>query len=295
MKECKILIVGAGKLGEALSRKLCDMCVLHAIIDRSGKYIPDSPGFVYKFDKIEKAKTLFADLDGNYVLFAVSDSSVAECALEFGAIFGDHVKNFTAIHFSGLMRRDVLAELEKKGTKTAACHPFQTFYSYTPELFNEVAWGIETDNLSRENAVVFINLLSGKPYELTAKALANKAAYHAAGAAVSNYLTSAFALAKSIAKSIDLPDYAFFPKIAETTILNSLEALDGDYPLTGPIARSDSSAIVAHLNALKNEPRLFAAYKSAALSALEIAFSYDKISEYNYLIMKTAIEESKCK
>jgi predicted short-subunit dehydrogenase-like oxidoreductase (DUF2520 family) len=207
--ESTIAIVGRGRMGPALARALS--AAGHSVLGPLGRG---------------------ADAAGaSVVLLCVPDGQIAAAATAIpprdGLVVG---------HCSGATGLDVLAPHEALGL-----HPLMTV---TPEgaAFAGAGCAVagSTDN-ARRTARALAHSLGMRPFEV---ADADRAAYHAAAAIASNFLTTIEAAAERLAATAGVPREALVPLVRAS--VDNWAALGGERALTGPIARGDDATVERH-------------------------------------------------
>ncbi len=185
----------------------------------------------------------------SHVLLAVSDQAIAELA----ARTPNHK---IVVHFSGFQ--------QVKGT--FAAHPLMTFGAepLDQDFYKSIPFVVD-------KGVEFAQILPGLPNEAFELDPALRTRYHALCALAGN---SAFLLWRKISaefRSLGLP-----PGILESYLQQTVTNALGTARATGPVARSDWSAVIKHLDSLRDKPALFAAYRDFLNQA---AFDGQKIPE----------------
>jgi predicted short-subunit dehydrogenase-like oxidoreductase (DUF2520 family) len=175
------------------------------------------------------------DAGADVVLLCVPDTQIAGAAAAIaprdGLIVG---------HCSGATGLDVLAPHEALGL-----HPLMTV---TPDgaAFAGAGCAVagSTDQ-ALETARALANALGMRPFEV---ADGDRAAYHAAAAIASNFLTTIEAAAERLAATAGVPREALVPLVRAS--VENWAALGGERALTGPIARGDDATVARHREAI---------------------------------------------
>jgi predicted short-subunit dehydrogenase-like oxidoreductase (DUF2520 family) len=223
-----IAIVGRGRMGPALARAL----------SAAGRPVVGPLG-------------RGADGAGaGIVLLCVPDGEIAAAANAIaprdGLIVG---------HCSGATGLDVLAPHEALGL-----HPLMTV---TPAGAAFAGTGCavagSTDRALRAARSMAIDL-GMRPFEV---ADADRAAYHAAAAIASNFLTTIEAAAERLAATAGVPREALVPLVRAS--VDNWAALGGARALTGPVARGDEATVARHREAIaERAPDLTGLYDALA-------------------------------
>jgi predicted short-subunit dehydrogenase-like oxidoreductase (DUF2520 family) len=208
-----IAIVGRGRMGPALARALG--AAGHAVLGPLGRGA-DGAG---------------ADV----VLLCVPDGQIAAAARVIapgdGLIVG---------HCSGATGLDVLAPHDALGL-----HPLMTVTAEGGAFAGAGCAVAGSTPHALETARALALALGMQPFEV---ADADRAAYHAAAAIASNFLTTIEAAAERLAATAGVPREALVPLVR--TSVENWAALGGERALTGPIARGDEATVARHREAI---------------------------------------------
>ncbi len=278
-------VIGVGKLGSVLVQALSRKGALNWIIEKSHKAVPfineEINTGIKCYSSINK-KIILPD----FIFLTVNDSGIEDVSDRLADVFGQKLSGKYVIHCSGVLPVSVLESCRRAGAKTACCHPYQTFYEPSPDILNDISWGVETKD-SFDILEKIINNLGGRALKLSYKNKAEKALYHISAVFASNFLSTAVTGSELISSKASLPWNDFLPKIINTTIGNNLKVTDKiRFPLTGPIARADLETIRLHVKTLKKYPSLLNIYCYLSLATLETA-------KINKLITKQKFGEIK--
>jgi predicted short-subunit dehydrogenase-like oxidoreductase (DUF2520 family) len=280
-------IVGAGKLGSILAGIFEQNENLLWIMDKNEaacialkKKLNDENLVISSFDE--------ADIVPDIVFIAVNDDDIESADAELTQIFGAKLRNKSVVHFSGSQSRSVLSNSSSAGAKTAAMHPFQTFFKPSNRLFDKISWGIDAGDAERSLLTGIVSILGGKPVFLSDAAIAHKELYHMSAVISSNYLISLLALSADFAGKAGVSPIDFLPGIIETTVNNFIDSLKNGQPLalTGPVARGEIALIKKHLGALDSEPALQRHYARLGLMTSGVALDHGLIDRDRYQLLK---------
>ncbi len=267
-KETTCGLVGYGKLGTALAKKLSEKFSLLWICDHGVRRKKrDAPKVVF-YEMLEEI-----DLIPEYVFLAVNDDNLESVCVRLSEKFGSELKGKKIIAHSGVLPLKVLDSCASKGAEIFMAHPYQTFYFAEAGVFEGVPWTVRARKNAKE-AENIVERLGGRAFRLDddPKILA---LYHASAVAFSNFTAASIALGEELASLAGIDAKIFALRIIETSIANSLKKISSSSrasaPITGPYARGDLSAAERHLAALADEETLKAAFARFALAASEIA------------------------
>jgi predicted short-subunit dehydrogenase-like oxidoreductase (DUF2520 family) len=225
----RIAVVGAGRLGTALSAALrATGLELHGPL-RRGEPVP---------------------ADATLVLLAVPDGAIASAAQAVppGPVVG---------HCSGAT---TLEPLTAAGHPALSLHPLMTVPAGRPASFAGAAAAVAGSTPEAAGAArALAERLGMEPVTVHD---ADRAAYHAAASMASNFLVTIEHAAERVAATAGLRRDLLVPLVRAT--VENWAAL-GAAALTGPIARGDEATVTRHRAALRERtPDLVALYDALA-------------------------------
>lgn len=250
-----IAIVGAGRVGRVLGRKLrAQDWTIGAVVTRSfatARTAVRAIGAGHPY-----AGPTRRLLDADVVLIATPDDAIRDVATELARLGGEEWRGKIVLHTSGALDDGVLAPLARCGAATGAIHPLQTFGKRGVPPLEGVVFAIQGSRRALQIARRIARLLGGFPVVLRAGA---KPAYHAAGAFVSGYVLAQMESATSILMRLGFSrrraKMALLPLLRQT--LANYERFGARDAWTGPIARGDFSTVARHGAALAEWPGEF--------------------------------------
>jgi predicted short-subunit dehydrogenase-like oxidoreductase (DUF2520 family) len=261
-----IAIVGAGSLGSSLAFAL-----------REAGYVIDEIISRETAASVRKARRLAAKVGASAALltqariraavvwFCVPDGAIASAAAALVNKADWHGK--VALHASGALTSDELAELRRRGASVASVHPLMTFVPRSRPPLAGVPFTIEGDRKAVRAARTIVLNLRGRPFPIGKR---NKRAYHTWGMFVSPLLTALLAASESVAAAAGIRTGAAkqrsLPILRQT--LANYAALGASHSFSGPIARGDVETIKKHLNMLGAVPEARNIYVALARAAL---------------------------
>jgi predicted short-subunit dehydrogenase-like oxidoreductase (DUF2520 family) len=289
IKDMKVGVIGAGKLGTVLSRHFAAKGRLHVIADISEDVrssLKSNFGNQIPIISLLNDEKYLSDI----IFLTVSDSQILTSASQLAADMGNSLKGKIIIYCSGILNLEVLEPCRKMGAICFGAHPYQTFFHSDANLLQGVGWGIEQSD-NKELILELIKEMGGNPVVLSENAVKNKAAYHCSAVVCSNFMAASVAFAEEIANSVDVDPKDFIPKIIETTINNNISSIKngGEMPLTGPLARNDTHTIELHIQSLKAYPELLKPYCYLTLASVEIAYQHNILTYENYNYLKKTL------
>jgi predicted short-subunit dehydrogenase-like oxidoreductase (DUF2520 family) len=276
-------IVGVGKLGSALLRVLSGKNLsIMAVTNNHNKTSKN----IQKLSKDIKIIHSFSEIDcfPELLIITVQDTKIHNLALEIAKLGKNRLSNTIIAHCSGFLPLSVLSGMNNISKGIAVIHPYQTFHTFSDDLFNDVGWICSTTNDIKTHILSFIELLNGKVQFTDEINNFDNSKYHISAVFASNYLISAISYAKSCAELSGINPADYLPKIINTSVINSFQndSENNSIPLTGPIVRGDLIAVKSHLETLNNSTTELKGYVLNGLSATEIAYKEKIIDLINY-------------
>ena len=234
--ESTIAIVGRGRLGPALAGALS--AAGHSVTGPLGR----------------GADGASADI----VLLCVPDGEIATAAGALNARDGLLVG-----HCSGATPLDVLAPHEGFGL-----HPLMTVPRGGAGAFAGAPAAVGgTTERALATAEALARSLGMHPFAVADE---DRAAYHAAAAIASNFLTTLEAAAERLAATAGVPREALVPLVRAS--VDNWAALGGAAALTGPIARGDEATVERHREAIaRRAPDLAPLFDALAAATRTLA------------------------
>jgi predicted short-subunit dehydrogenase-like oxidoreductase (DUF2520 family) len=245
-------IVGAGRVGKALGRRLHELGWRVGVV--ATRSIPTARAAVRAIGAGHPANRLTHQvLASQVVLMATPDRVIAAVATELAHLGGNEWRGKVVLHTSGALDSSVLRALADVGAATGSIHPMQTFTGQSmPDLVGCV-FGIEGTPAAVRAARKMIRQMGGVAVRLSG---GNKAAYHVAGsfacAGVLSLLEMATRLLMAQGFTRRQAARALLPLTRQT--LDNFERIGSRAAWTGPMTRGDFSTIQRHADALLDFP-----------------------------------------
>lgn len=282
-------IVSAGRVGSALGAALERAghvvfgvaAISDASVQRARTRLPES--------RILPVEEVAARCE--LLILAVPDAELA--GLVRGLASARTVRPGTIVaHTSGANGIAILAPLEETGVRPLAIHPAMTFTGHDEDLSRlaNACFGITAaDEIGYAIAQSLVIEMGGEPVRVAEE---HRTLYHAALAHGSNHLVTLVldavqALREALTgpgllgqQTIDdqpngLPERLLAPLVS-AALDNALRR--GQAALTGPVARGDTAAVAAHLEALTAaDPQIAAGYRAMSRRTAERAEASDEL------------------
>lgn len=267
-------IVGAGRLGRALGRRLHRLgWHVGAVVTRSTSTSRAAARFIGAGNpSVPLTREI---IEADVILLTVPDGALAGVARSLAQLDPKKWRGKVVLHTSGALDRKVLQPLARRGAATGSLHPMQTFSGRSEPNLDGVIFGIEGDSKARQIAASIARSLGGVPVIVDGH---KKISYHAAGMMVAGLGLALAEGATQVLLSIGFTRrkalQALLPLMRE--MLRNFEQHGAHAAWTGPISRADYGTIALHAAALRKHPNeLQEAYRGLArLSARLLSKSH---------------------
>lgn len=204
------------------------------------------------------------------VLVCTPDNAIEEAAAELARLPWLSAQTLV-VHFSGAKTIGALNAVVKCGATIGSLHPVFAFadVAQSVRLLRGNLCALEASGAAAMAVLRDLADAAGlRAFEIPS---AQKARYHAALSAASNFSVTLAAFAQDLLRPLNLPE-----PLARDLVCNllrqsvdNLSRLPPVQALTGPVVRGDDSTVAAHLAALAGDERQL--YRMFALSTLALA------------------------
>jgi len=245
-------IIGAGRVGRALARKLRERgWKIAAVVARSEANARRAVRFIGAGQA--QAGISSRVLTARVMLVATPDSAVGKVAAELAAVGAAELRGKVVLHTSGPLSASVLAPLQQHGAAVGSIHPLQTFTGIGLPALEGRIFTIDGDSAAVRIARQMARDLDGLPVRISGAA---KAAYHAAATMACGQILAVVEAATRILMSIGMKRREAVRALTPLTrqMLQNFERLGPKAAWTGALSRGDYGVIEAHLLALKKFP-----------------------------------------
>lgn len=267
MKKPRISIIGLGRVGTALLNAFSEQDYqIISVFNRtemSDALISSNPGIKFETGLPENEQHL-----GDIIFITTPDDAISTIAEALAQTMNTLVGK-VFVHCSGTLSSEVLQPLQNKDAQVASFHPMKSITPKTKDL-KEVWFDVEGDEAAVSMLENMADELGSFTFRIEPEA---KSLLHASAVVASNYLVVLADLAGSISEMGNIPiDKALkaLSSLMQNTLYNISELGTND-ALTGPVVRGDVETIRDHLEKLKTEPDILAAYKLLGNRALDIS------------------------
>ncbi len=252
MRKSTISIIGAGRIGRALGRRLREQgWKIHTVVTRSQatarRAVRSIGGGIGSGDLSPSV------LSASVILISVPDSAIAGVANRLASFGKADLQSKTVLHTSGALSSEVLARLQPLGAAVGSIHPLQTFSGVGIPALDGRIFAIEGDPAAIRVARAITRLLGGQALLLSPSL---KALYHAAAAISAGHVLALEETAIRIFISLGMKRQEALKAALPLTrqVLENLEHIGPRAAWTGPLARGDYPVIALHEEALQPLP-----------------------------------------
>jgi predicted short-subunit dehydrogenase-like oxidoreductase (DUF2520 family) len=251
-----LAIIGAGRVGRALGRRLRELgWKIGAVVTRNEESARKAVRFIGAGRA--HAAAVRGILASNVILVSVPDDAVQQVSHELTRIGAEELLGKIVLHTSGALDSSALSELKESGAAVGGMHPLQTFSGVgIPPLEGKI-FAIEGDTKAVRVARQMARSLGGLPVRI---APGKKILYHTAAAFAAGHVLAIEEAANQLLIAVGMKRGEAVRALLPLTrqVLDNYERLGPRPAWTGPLARGDYKIIAAHLEALRHAPPEFA-------------------------------------
>lgn len=250
--QTSIAIVGAGRVGRALGKQLCESgWHITSVVTRSESTARRASRYIGGGRAFGKLSRLI--LETSVVLIAVQDDAVADLAKRLADIGGEEWAGKIILHTSGALDSRALAPLQRAGANVGSLHPLQTFSSRVAPSLDGVWMVIEGMPKALKVARRIVRDLRGVPVHVR---IQDKSAYHSAGVFAAAHVLALVESGTRILTSVGFSRRQASLALLQLSrqVLLNFEKFGANVAWSGPAARGDFGTIAGHMKALKKFP-----------------------------------------
>jgi len=256
-----ISIVGAGRVGRALGRRLRELgWRIGVVAARTNTGARKAVRFIGAGQA--QAGVTRQIFGSRTILVSVPDDAIASVADELARMGGEELRGKIVLHTSGALNASVLQSVRACGAAAASLHPMQTFSGVgVPPLEGKV-FGIEGDEIAVRVARKIARELGGTPVSIAA---AMKPLYHAAGAFAAGHVLALEEAGVQILMRAGMKRREATRALLSLSrqVIDHYEKLGPGKAWTGPLARGDYGVVAGHEEALQQcAPEFLEAYQA---------------------------------
>jgi len=253
--ENSLAIIGAGRVGRALGRRLRELgWKIGAVITR-GEASARRAVRVIGAGKSHAQMTRQIVLS-RVILIAVPDDEIPGVAQELARIGAEELRGRVVLHTSGALDERVLDHVKACGAAVGSMHPLQSFSGVAVPLLEGRAFAVEGDSQAVRVARQIARSLGGAPVRIPN---GKKVLYHAAATMAASHVLAVEEAATQLLMSVGLKRGQATRALLALTrqVLENMEQLGPRTAWTGPLSRGDFRVVEAHLEALRELPHEF--------------------------------------
>jgi len=261
--EKTLAIVGAGRVGRALGRRLRELDWKIGVVVTTSEASSRRAVRFIGAGKPHAGLTRHVLLS-QIILISTPDDAISGVARELARIGGEELPGRVVLHTSGAQDSRVLAPVKEFGAAVGSIHPLQTFSGVgVPDLVGKV-FAVEGDLVAVRAARQIARALGGSPVQI---GVGKKVLYHAAAALASGHVLALVEAATQMLISLGMTRSEATRALLPLTrqVLDNFQRVGPRAAWTGPLARGDYKVVESHLRALHG-------------SREEVAFAYEALN-----------------
>ncbi len=264
-----VSIVGAGRVGRALGRRLHELgWHVGGVASRSVSTARAAVRAIGAGQPLDAATHQL--MNSRVVLITTPDGAIESVAKNLAHLGRKEWSGKVVLHTSGSLDSSMLQPLAHLGAATGSMHPMQTFSNQNVPDLAKCIFGIDGSPAALQVARKMIHQMGGVAVRLSG---ANKAAYHAAGSFACVYVLALMEAATRLLMTQGFKRRqamrALLPLTRQT--LDNFESVGSLAAWTGPLSRGDFSTVERHVKALADiEPGYLEAYKTLSRLTAEV-------------------------
>src|ERR1700732_1459581 len=268
-----LAIIGAGRVGRALGRRLHELdWKIGAVITRSEA----SARQAVRCIGAGKARATLSRevLASRLILIATPDDAVVKIAAELARIGAEELRGKVVLHTSGALNSSALKAVRDWGAAVGSMHPLQSFSGVAVPPLEGKVFAIEGDSAAVRLARQIARALGGLPVQIAG---GSKVLYHAAAAFAAGHVLAVEESATRLLMLAGMKRGEAVRALLQLTrqVLENFEGLGPRAAWTGPLARGDYGVVAAHLTAMKRLPREFSNAYAALNDLATLVLSAD--------------------
>ncbi len=248
-----VAIVGAGRVGRTLARKLRGLgWNIGVVVTRSKTSASAAVRAIGA--GAARGELTRSILAADIMLITTPDDAINKVAVALAKIGGKEWRGKIVLHTSGALDRSELAPLARSGASTGSLHPLQTFSGRATPRLEGVVFALEGNRQALRVARQITLALGGVPIVIQGR---HKPAYHAAAAFAAGNLLAVLEASTQILMAIGFTRRsaarAVIPLVRQ--MIENFERMGPRSSWTGPLSRGDYATVRRHLEALKPFPK----------------------------------------
>jgi predicted short-subunit dehydrogenase-like oxidoreductase (DUF2520 family) len=254
--ENSLAIVGAGRVGRALGRRLRELgWRIGAVTTRSEASARRAVRFIGAGSP--HAGLTRQLLSSRVILIGTPDDEIAAVAKDLARIGAEELRRKVVLHTSGALDARALDAVKSCGAAVGSIHPLQSFSGVAVPSLEGRMFAVEGDSQAVSVARQIARSLGGSPVRIPS---GKKVLYHAAATMAAANVLAVEEAASQLLISIGMRRSQAMRALLTLTrqVLENMEHLGPRAAWTGPLSRGDFRVLEAHLEALQDSPEEFA-------------------------------------
>jgi len=245
-----LAIIGAGRVGRALGRRLRELgWKIGAVVtssEPSARKAVRSIGAGHGYAQLTRRV-----LATQVILITTPDRELAQVAEELARIGGEELQGKIVLHTSGAVSSAVLEPVARCGAATGSMHPLQTFSGVGIPPLDGKVFAIEGESGAVRVARQIARSLGAIPVHIEG---ARKPLYHGAGAMAAGSVLALMEAATRLMVSAGMKRREAVRALLPLTrqVLDNFERLGPRAAWTGPLSRGDFAVVAKHLQAMQD-------------------------------------------
>jgi predicted short-subunit dehydrogenase-like oxidoreductase (DUF2520 family) len=253
--EKTLAIVGAGRVGRALGRRLRELgWKIGAVVTRSEVSARRAVRFIGAGKA--HAGTTRQILASRVILVTTPDDEIASIAQELARIGAEELRGKVVLHTSGAQGASVLDAVKAQGATVGSMHPLQSFSGVSVPSLEGIVFAVEGETQAVRVGRQMVRSLGGSAVRIAGE---KKALYHAAATMAAGNVLAVEEAAMQLLVALGMKHSEAVRALLPLTrqVLENIERLGSRAAWTGPLARGDYKVVKAHLEALRERPAEF--------------------------------------
>jgi len=245
-----LAIIGAGRVGRALGRRLRELGWKIGVVvtsnQPSARKAVRSIGAGHGYAQLTRQV-----LTTQVILITTPDRELAQVADELARIGGEELQGKIVLHTSGAVSSAVLEPVARCGAATGSMHPLQTFSGVGIPPLDGKVFAIEGESGAVRVARQIARSLGAIPVHIEG---ARKPLYHGAGAMAAGSVLALMEAATRLMVSAGMKRREAVRALLPLTrqVLDNFERLGPRAAWTGPLSRGDFAVVAKHLQAMQD-------------------------------------------
>ena len=248
--EKSLAIIGAGRVGRALGRRLRELgWKIGVVVTRSEASSRRAVRFIGA-GKPHAGLTRQV-LGSCVILIATPDDAISRAARELVRMSGEELRGKVVLHTSGAQDSRTLAPVKECGAAVGSMHPLQTFSGVGVPALEGKVFAVEGDVIAVRVARQIARALGGSPVRVAGE---KKILYHAAAALASGHVLALVEAATQLLVSLGMNRSEAVRALLPLTrqVLDNFQRVGPRAAWTGPLDRGDYRIVEAHVRALRD-------------------------------------------